>query len=108
MRRSILLLGLFLLAGGPVAAQDSAFRDDLRFAELLRSRGDNDLALEFLQKLSRGAPPELLKELTLEFAKTRLRVAGDEPETGKRLRLYKEARDDFQKFIEANPGHPRV
>jgi TolA-binding protein len=89
-------------------AQEAAYRDDLRFAEALRNRGDNDLALEFLEQLAKGAPPDLLKELSLEFAKTRLRVAADEPESAKRLALYRKASEDFDKFIRENPGHPRL
>src|SRR5262245_38101630 len=98
-----------LSPGHPVIqAREPAFREDVRFAETLRARGDNDLALEFLQKLQKDASPELQKELPLEFAKTRLRVAGEQPETTRRLALYKLAREDLQKFIAANPGHPRV
>jgi hypothetical protein len=98
-----------LLSFVPVApAQEPAYRDDLRFAEALRNRGDNDLALEFLQQLAKGAPPDLLKELSLEFAKTRLRVAADEPESAKRLAQYHLARKEFEKFIADNPGHPRL
>src|SRR5947209_8298807 len=101
---------VLLAAGHPTRAlaQDSDFRDDLRFAEALRNRGDNDLALQFLENLARNAPAELTRELPLEFAKTRLRVASDEAETSRRLRLYRDAQADFQKFIETNPGHPRI
>jgi tetratricopeptide (TPR) repeat protein len=109
MRRFLFVTAAVLfLAGRPASAQESDFREDLRFAEALRNRGDVDLSLEYLKKLALGAPPELAKELPLEFAKTGLRIAAEEPETGKRLNLYKEARENFQKFIDANPGHPRV
>src|SRR4051812_13276696 len=109
MRRYLFLIAAVLLGSLSLTrAQEPAYRDDLRFAESLRARGDNDLALDFLQRLSKGAPPELARELPLELAKTRLRVASEEPETGKRLNMYKEARDDFQRFINANPGHPRI
>lgn len=108
MRRTLLSALLVLAFGGPVPAQEAAFRDDLRFIEMLRNRGDSDLALEYLQRLAKTASPELAKELPLEFAKTRLRVASEEAETSKRLALYREARDDFQRFIAANPGHPRI
>jgi hypothetical protein len=109
MRRFLILTAAVLVLGvRPAAAQEPSFREDLRFVEALRARGDNDLAMEFLKKLQADAPPELAKELPLEFAKTGLRVAAEQPETGKRLALYKEARDNFQKFIDANPGHPRV
>ena len=107
-RLLFLTVAVLLLAGRPSAAQEPDYRDDLRFVESLRARGDNDLAMAFLAKMAKNAPPALLKELPLEFAKTGLRVAAAEPETGKRLLLYKEARDNFQKFIDANPRHPRV
>jgi hypothetical protein len=108
MRRYFVLTALALLAAGRAGAQAPSYREDLRFAEALRARGDNDLALEFLKTLARNAPPELAKELPLEFAKTSLRVAAEEPEAARRLAYYKEARENFQKFIDANPGHPRV
>ncbi len=109
MRRFLLFAALVVLfIGGSAAAQEVDFREDFRFAEMLRARGDNDLALEFLKRLERTASPELLKELPLEFAKTGLRVAGEEAEVARRLALYKEARENFQKFIDANPQHPRV
>ncbi len=107
MRRPSAALALLLLAA-PAPAQEPDFRDDLRFAEALRARGDSDLALELLRKLAPSAPPALARELPLEFAKTRLRVASDEPDTGKRLALYREARADFEQFIRNNPGHPRL
>src|SRR5262249_52031021 len=106
-RRLLLAAALFCLV--PLApAQEPSFRDDLRFVDKLRQRGDNDLALEFLQKIAKDAPADLKKELPLEFAKTRLRMAGDEAETAKRLKLYQGARADFEKFIKANPTHARV
>jgi hypothetical protein len=107
-RATLFSLALLVLAAQAAPAQDIDFREDLRLAEALRNRGDNDLALELLEKLAKNAPPELAKELPLEFAKTRLRFAADQPETAKRLQLYKEAQADFQKFIDANPGHPRL
>lgn len=108
MRRLLILTALVLpAAAGSVVAQETAFREDLRFAETLRNRGDSDLALEFLQRLAKNAPPELTKELPLEFAKTNLRRASEQPETSKRLELYRQAREDFLRFIAANPGHPR-
>ncbi|MBY0230382.1 MAG: hypothetical protein K2W96_13950 [Gemmataceae bacterium] len=101
-----LLLALLLIPS--VQAQEAGFREELRFAEALRARGDTDLALEHLKSLEKGASPELRKELPLEFAKTRLRLASDEPDPAKRLALYRDAQNDFSAFIAANPGHPRV
>lgn len=110
MARRLLLLALVVLVEmGPwTMAQETDYRDDLQFAELLRARGDSDLALELLQRLAKQAPPALARELPLEFAKTRLRLASEEPETGKRLSLYVQASEDFRKFLAANPGHPRL
>jgi hypothetical protein len=93
---------------GPLAAQEPEYREDLRFVEKLRERNDHDLALQFLERMKKGASPELAKELPLEFAKTRLRIAGDEPDGTKRLAFYKEAGEDLKRFIAANPGHPRT
>lgn len=108
MRRPLSATLALLLLTTPSPARQADFSDDLRFAEALRARGDSDLALEFLRKLAPAATPALARELPLEFAKTRLRLASEEPDTGKRLALYKEARDDFEQFIRANPGHPRL
>jgi tetratricopeptide (TPR) repeat protein len=107
-RRLLLWIGALLLSPGLAVAQDSSWREDLSFVESLRARNDSDLALEFLEQMAKGATPELLKELPLEFAKTRLRIASEEPDTSKRLTLYNRAREDFEKFIAANPGHPRI
>ncbi len=107
MRRSLVLLAL-LWPALPAAAQEPAYREDLRFVEALRARGDVDLALEMLKRLEAGAPEALKKELPLESAKTRLRLAADEPDTTKRLALYRDAMGDFQQFITADPRHPRV
>ncbi|MFM7150316.1 MAG: hypothetical protein ACKO23_10780, partial [Gemmataceae bacterium] len=105
----MLWIAVFLGLPGVVPAQpDASYREDLRFAEALRARGDNDLAMELLRKLSVNASPELTRELPLEFARTRLRLAGEDPDSNRRLNLYREARDDFRKFIESNAGHPRL
>ena len=100
------LLGAFLLAAGPVAADDASAQDDLRFIEALRSQGKPDLALEYLQRISKTASPELAKQLPLELAKARLAAAGDEPDSGKRLSLYTAAREELQKWLTANPDSP--
>jgi tetratricopeptide (TPR) repeat protein len=108
MRRSLLVVALLLLTAPPSPAQDADFRDELRFAEALRARGDSDLALELLLRLEKTATAEQKKELSLELAKTRLRDAASMPEAARRLARYREARADFQKFIAESPGHPRV
>lgn len=106
MSRVLITAAVLLCLSQASLGQD--FRDDLRFAEALRDRGDLDLALELLNRLDKNATPEQKKELPLEFAKTRLRLAADEPDTAKRLALYREARSNFETFIGGNPGHPRL
>ncbi|MFQ3649131.1 MAG: hypothetical protein SNJ75_02270, partial [Gemmataceae bacterium] len=106
MIRSALIAIFWLSVSLAGFSQD--FREDLRLAEALRNRGDVDLALELLGQLEKIATPEQKKELPLEFAKTRLRLANEEPDTAKRLALYREAQANFETFRNSNPGHPRL
>src|SRR5262245_25840697 len=105
---TLLLLSFAVIAQGQGQGQDVDFREEMRFAEALRARKDYDLALEVLEKLSRVAPADLAKELSLEKARLRLGIAGDARDTARRLRLYREAGLKFQKSTHDNPGHPRV
>ena len=106
MKRGLFLLFGAVLLAAPAAADDASVQDDMRFIQELRKQGKGDLALEYLQRISKNAPPELAKQLPLELAKARLEAAGDEPDSGKRLGLYTEARDEFQKWLAANPTSP--
>ena len=109
MKRGLFLLfGAYLLAAGPAAAQDASVQEDMRFIQELRSQGKSDLALEYLNRIAKTASPELLKELPLELAKAKLDAAGEEPDSGKRLNLYGDARDELQKWLTANPASPRI
>ncbi len=109
LRRLFPPVCLVLLGGGLfLSAQEPDFREDLRFVDALRKRKDNKLALEYLERIAKGAPPALAKELPLELAKTRLEAATEEAETTRRVALYKQAREELEKFIEKNPGHPRL
>jgi hypothetical protein len=105
LRRLALLLGCLAVVG-PVRGQDVAYLEELRFVRELRDRGDADLALEYLQRLSKSAPKELIPQLLLEEARTRLRAAAEEPDSSKRLALYTQAEADFQKSLDANKGTP--
>ena len=89
-------------------AQPAPSAEDLRFVHELRARGYSDLAREYLERLSKTASPELKRELPLEMALTNMEAANDEPDSGKRLALYAQARDDLQKFLADNPNHPRA
>ena len=109
MKRGLfLLLGAAFLVAGRAPAQDASVQDDMRFVEELRKQGKSDLALEYLEKIKKTASPELAKALPLEMARTRLEAAGEEPDSAKRLGLYGEARDEFQKWLAANPNDPHA
>ncbi len=100
---------LGLAAGTEAAGQEAPYAGELRFVRDLRARRYNDLALEYLERLRKNNPsPELLRELPLEVAKTRLEAAGDEPDSGKRLAIFEQARGEVEAFLKANPGHPRA
>jgi hypothetical protein len=88
-------------------ADDASLSEDMRFIQKLRERGENALALDYLERLKKNPSPELAKELPLETAKARLDAAGEEPDSGKRMALYAQARDEFQAWLGANPGHAR-
>jgi hypothetical protein len=105
---ALLTWAVLLAAAAPVLAQDAAVEEDLRFVRELRSRHYSDLALKYLDRLAKGAAPELARELPLEYARTHLAVASDEPDSVKRLRLYNDARGELEKFIRENANHPRA
>jgi hypothetical protein len=102
----VLAVCLFTLS--PCRAAEKAPDEDMQFIRELRSRGYSDLARKYLEILAKTAPPALQKELSLELALTKMEEAGTEPDSGKRIALYAKARDDFQKFLQANPNHPRA
>ena len=103
-----LLFAVLVLAASAPAAEEASIQDDMRFVHELRNQGRSDLALEYLQRLAKNPSPELAKELPLELAMTRLEAANDEPDSGKRLNLYNLAREELQKWLTANPNHPRT
>jgi hypothetical protein len=92
----------------PSHAKEDPYAEDMQFIRELRSHGYSDLAREYLKKLAQNAPPALKKELSLEKALTNLEAANEEPDSGKRITLYTEARAEFQQFLKDNPNHPRA
>jgi hypothetical protein len=107
MSRRVHLALWLVVASGGAFAQEAPYQEDLRFVRELRARRYNDLALEYLQQLAKNAPPELARELPLEVAKTRLEAAADEPDSARRLSLFGQAQEAFEKFLKDNPSHPR-
>jgi hypothetical protein len=108
MKRIIFIAFIALFVTSSTFGQDSPYAEDLQFVRELRSRGYNDLAREYLDKLTKNAPAALKKELPLERALTEMEAARDEPDSNKRIALYAQAREQFQQFLRANPNHPRA
>lgn len=102
MKRSLAILAL----GGLLLSAPSALAEEphLDFVRALRARHFNDLAMEYLLKLSQKPTPELARELPLELARTRLELAREEADLGKRVEMYTQARKEFEQFAKANPG----
>lgn len=91
------------------AQQEASYVSELHFVHNLRARHYNDLALEYLERLKKNNPsPELLQELPLELAETRLETAASEPDSGKRVAIYEQARSEIEAFLNANKNHPRA
>lgn len=103
-------LGLLvvLLLAGFVSAQDLPPPSPVDLARGLRENGQADLALEYLDELAAKAAPDVLKVLPLERAKCRLELAATESDDTLRTALVAEAKREFDAFVKANAGHPRL
>lgn len=99
------LIGLLFVSDLPVFAQ----RQPLDLVRGLRSNGLPDLALEYLEEVSKAATtPETAVLLPLEYARTWLELAAQETEDGKRTALIAQAKVKLDEFIRANPNHPQT
>jgi hypothetical protein len=106
MRRPLVLLAAALLASvSPLPADEVPHLD---FVRALRGRNSPDLALDYLERIRAGAPPDVAALIPLEAAKVRLDLANAESDSGRRLALYHKARAEFQEFVAANPASPLV
>src|SRR5437899_1430013 len=96
---TLLALAVFSLA----ARGDEPHLDLIRG---LRAQGEPGLAMDYIQaKLA--TPPESLKGLLpLEIARTRVELALQESEEGKRLAMFALARTEFETFLKTNAAHP--
>lgn len=97
-----------LLAAGFAPAQDLPPPSPTDLARGLREAGLPDLALEYLDDLSKTAPADLQKVLPLERAKCRLKLAATETDDSVRGGMAADAKREFGAFVKANPGHPRL
>ncbi len=108
MKRIFFIVLIVFVVPFRAFSQDPPYAEDLQFVRELRSRGYNDLAREYLDKLAKNASAALKKELPLERALTEMEAARDEPDSNKRITLYGQARQQFQEFLRVNPAHPRA
>lgn len=113
MRQFSLFLGMIGLAFG-IGSLATAQTDQpahMEFVRGLRSNGLSDLALEYLDQLKKGKPhPEIEKVMPLEYARTWLDLAADEPEEAKRKALIGKAKDQLDVFINGSTtkNHPLI
>src|SRR5262245_53086273 len=98
----LLTAGAFLSAAAPAPAQQPPHLD---FVRCRREKNYHDLALEYLDKLSRSPLPEVagLPDLPLEMAKTRVDKARAESDPARRTPLFAQARADLDAFVKKNP-----
>jgi len=108
MNRSLPLLALALVFLGPWPAQaDETPEVQLEFVRKLRAKHYSNLALEYLEKLGKKAPPEMAPVIFLETARTKVSLALElEPE--QRAALFAQARGELETFIKANGEHPEA
>ena len=108
MARRLGPLTLLLLAATFAPAQDLPPPSPTDLARGLRESGMADLALEYLAELAGKVPADVQKVLPLERAKCRLELASTESDADLRAGLVAEAKAEFDAFVKANPGHPRL
>src|SRR5438270_4831050 len=97
MKRRILVLASMALLGltNRASAQEPAYVEELRFVEVLRQRGDTDLARERLDLLEKSGSAQLRSEIPFEKALCNKAEALHETDSNKRLRLYTAARAEL-------------
>jgi hypothetical protein len=99
---------LFLTLASPALAQPDR-KPHMELVRGLRNNGLASLALQYLDELKgKNPPPEIAVLLPLEYARTWLELAAQEPEEGKRAKLIKDAKRELNVFISANPKHPQA
>ncbi|HMC66105.1 MAG TPA: hypothetical protein VKI65_14295, partial [Gemmataceae bacterium] len=105
MKRWVAILVSILLGmtGGQLAAEEPHLE---LVHGLLRDRHSPDLALEYLEKLTKNPPAGLAELLPFEMALVRLELAMQEPDLARRDVLYAQARGQFEAFLQKNAKHP--
>jgi hypothetical protein len=109
MRRLPFFLGMIGLALGigSLATAQTVGPPHMELVRGLRANGLSDLALQYLDQLKASKPhPEVERVLPLEYARTWLDLAADEPEEAKRKDLIAKAEERLEAFINSSKGHP--
>ena len=78
----------------------------LELIRALRAQGEPGLAMEYIQSKLAKPPADLAGILPLEIARTRVELALQENEEGKRLAMFAEARAEFESFLQKDPNNP--
>jgi hypothetical protein len=107
MKKSAVILALGILLA-PVSWVRADEPDAMEFVRGLRARNYPDLALEYLLKLQKTAPPEMANQLALEIAKCWLDLARSKPVASERPALYEQARQKFESFVQDYPNSPEA
>jgi tetratricopeptide (TPR) repeat protein len=95
---------LLIVGANSVARAEEPYLEMIRG---LRAQGEPELALEYIQeKLVGKVPSSLAQVISLELARTRVEIARNENEEGRRLALFAAARAEFENFLKANPNDP--
>ncbi len=95
----------FVVAWGTGAALPADEPPHAEFVRGLRARHYNDLALEYLERVLPTASAEAKPALLLERARTHLDLAAAEPDVGRRLVKYNEARGELEAFVKQFGAH---
>ncbi len=97
------VIGVALATLAPPARADEPH---LEFARALRVNGMADLAVDYLDRLSKNPPAKLRAVLPLELAKARLDLAILEGNDRKRNKQFEAARSAYSAFLAANADSP--
>ncbi|MFK8113883.1 MAG: hypothetical protein AB8B91_16900 [Rubripirellula sp.] len=106
MIRPALILLLLACAGNSTKGEEPA----RAFLDGLRSRGYNDVALDYLKSMqtSRLAPPELRQTIPYEIALTLVDSSRKERDMKVRFKTLDEAQALLKQFIDSQGSHPKA
>ncbi len=100
VRNVCIFLAVIIVLGCGQVQSDAQELPEFKLVRGLRDQGMPDLALEYLEKISKQRKGSASKLLALELARTRLALARQTPEPDRRRALTAQARQGFRKFLE--------